>query len=379
MRRACWLLIFFIAGCVGIADGDGALDGGLVRVMPAAGGGGGFVEVDGPTNDGGAQDSGVSDAGPTNPCTGFVCGAGSHCELTPLRCICNPGYVADGGTCTPGDPGVPELRTQTQVCDAWKKGRATTTNEPFTKTTATCDPGVLTRAGVDDTLARLNMFRWLVGLGPVSDSVSENDKAQKCSLVSAWNPAGQQAHNPPSDSTCYTTEGAAGAGSSNIAWGSGTPQNAVDQWLEDFGNFSHMGHRRWLLNPPLGPVGIGFYAGGNNFGSASCMTVFGGSGGGPRPEWWALPPPGFVPQGGIPSVWSVHGKVGGGLDAGVTRMSDNAPLAVQLDYMVGGYGNHSAITLTRQGWAPAVGETYRIQVTGPDTNIQYEVKPVNCP
>ena len=44
-----------------------------------------------------------------------------------------------------------------------------------------------------------------------------------------------------------------------------------------------MGHRRWLLNPPLNPVGMGFYQGGNNYGSAACIRVFSGGGAGPNP------------------------------------------------------------------------------------------------
>ena len=67
----------------------------------------------------------------------------------------------------------------------------------FSKTAATCDPGVLTADGIASAVARINFYRWLTGLAPVTASASANDLAQKCALVSAWNPAGPQAHTPP--------------------------------------------------------------------------------------------------------------------------------------------------------------------------------------
>ena len=410
MRKSIWVALALTAGCVGTVEdnvppgwdsgsggdagssdagatdsgsggsgGGGALGGGSGG-GGAIGGGSGGGGAGGGGSAGGGAGGGTADAGPTDPCVGFPCASGSHCVPAPLRCVCNPGFVADGGTCTPGDPGIPALRTQQQVCDGWKKGHVVTANPAFTKTTATCDQGVLTRAGLDDTLTRLNMHRWLVGLGPVSDNAASNDNAQKCAVMSAWNPAGAQAHTPPTTATCYTAGGAAGAGSSNIAWGNNTPENAIDQWLIDNGNFTTMGHRRWLLNPPLEPIGMGHYVGGNNYGSAACITVFSQGNTGPKPAWIAFPPPGFAPAEMTQWVWSVHGNVlGSGLDAGIVRVSDNAPMAISMKVMQGGYGQPT-ITLERQGWNPAVGETYKVTVTGTTMGtLTYDVSPVNCP
>ena len=395
MRTSISIVLLLTAGCVGTAEfqgqePDAGADAGATDAgLPDAGGfdaggtdagGADAGPKDGGAIDSGAVDSGAPDSGPTDPCVGFACGSGSHCVSAPLRCVCNPGFVADGGACTPGDPGIPALRTQAQVCDGWTKGHVVTANPAFSKTTATCDPGVLSREGLDDTLTRLNMHRWLVGLGPVSDNAASNDAAQKCALMSAWNPAGPQAHTPAPTATCYTSAGAGAAGSSNIAWGNNTPEAAIDQWLIDNGNESTMGHRRWLLNPPLDPIGMGDYVGGNNYGSAACITVFSGGNTGPKPPWFAFPPPGFVPAPMTQWIWSVHGNaLGGGLDAGIVRASDGAPMAINVRVMQGGYGQ-PAITLERQGWSPAVGETYRVTVSGPTTPaITYDVSPVNCP
>ena len=34
--------------------------------------------------------------------------------------------------------------------------------------------------------------------------------------------------------------------------------DAIDGWVEDHGNFDTMGHRRWVLYPPMKSTGFGF-------------------------------------------------------------------------------------------------------------------------
>lgn len=321
---------------------------------------------------------GFVDAGPQDPCARLRCGAGAACAAG--RCRCVPGYVEDGGACLPGDPGVPALRSEAQVCDAFRRGSVASTPMPFTKTAMACDPGMLARGGLDDALARLNMYRYLAGLAAVADSASDDANAQACALVSAWNPAGPQAHAPPQSATCWTAQGAAGAGSSNIAWGSRSPMDAIDQWMIDWGNETTFGHRRWMLNPPLGPVGFGYYEGGNNYGSAACLGVFGSSGSGPRPSFVAFPPPGFVPVQLASMTWTVQGDVPF-QDAGITVTgAANESFAASLYVLQGGYGGSGALRIDRTGWSPAAGQTYRVRITGEGhAPVEYDVKPVSCP
>lgn len=376
MSQCRWPLLL-LASCVGMADLGGeppamtVTDGGP-QPMPMP------MQPDAGTADAGAPDAGPRDAGAADPCAAVQCGANARCVAG--QCGCNPGFIADGGACLAGDPGIPALRSETQVCEAYRRGLVVSAPQPFTKTAATCDPGTLSRGGLDDALGRLNMYRYLSGIGPVSDSASQNTSAQACSLVSAWNPAGQAAHSPPPTATCYTPEGASGAGSSNIAWGPRSPGGAIDQWMEDYGNDTTFGHRRWLLNPPLGPVGVGYYEGGNNYGSASCITVFNSSGGGPRPAVISWPPPGFVPVQLVSMAWTAQGDVPF-QDAGIVITgATGTPYAATLYILQGSYGGSGALRIDRNGWAPRAGETYRVTLTGEGhAPVQYEVKPIDCP
>jgi uncharacterized protein YkwD len=373
-----------LAGCMGVSDP--ALVTVLLSAPPApsvdAGPWPGFDAGTFDTDAGDVSDAGRPSDGGVDPCAGVACGTGARCEPSTRSCVCLPGYLQGASGCEPMGPASPAARSQAEVCGAWATAnQRRASGDGFSVSASTCDPGSVSRDALDDGLARLNFFRWLVGLAPATDSATDNEVAQKCALVSAWNPAGPAAHFPPATATCYTPEGALGAGSSNIAWGAASAANAIDLWMIDFGNEATFGHRRWLLNPPLSPVGLGYYRGGNNFGSASCLRVFGSSGTGPAPNWLAFPPPGFVPEPLAQWHWTVHGNIPlNSATATVTRRSDGASLPVTLNILSGFYGQ-AAASIVRNGWSPAAGETYHVTVTGQGGagTIEYDVKPVACP
>ena len=178
---------------------------------------------------------------------------------------------------------------------------------------------------------------------------------------------------------CYTAEAAQGAGMSNIAWGSG-PADSIDQFIEDSGNETTMGHRRWIVNPPLGPVGIGYWEGGGMYGRAECLAVFGSSGGGPNPPWVAVPNQGFTPLTVAQWTWTFHGSDGGIPNATITvlRVDDNTPLAVDVLELSQGYGQN-AISWVPMGWTVQPDTTYRVTVSGLNGgDVTYEVTPVDC-
>ncbi|MBI5537289.1 MAG: hypothetical protein HY898_31495 [Deltaproteobacteria bacterium] len=360
--------------------GGGAGQGGAAGGSAGAGGGAAGTG-------GGAAGTGGGPAGaggtPPGPCTGVVCGSNQHCEPATKSCVCNPGFVSNGADCTPAPAGDPSQHTQQDVCDHWAQGHNITDPSPWTPGPNECDPGTLSQAGITDTLTRMAMFRWMVGLGPVSDDPALNQMDMYCAAVSSWNPpgGGYNPHQPDPSRKCYTPEGANGAGQSNIAWGSGHPAQAIDQFVQDNGNETTMGHRRWIFNPPLGPVGIGYYAGGGPYGNAECLAVFGQSGGGTTPTWISFPPPGFSPVEIVSWMWTFHHSSGvSNATIKVTRQSDSADLAMTTMPLIQGFGNYPTIGFNPSGWSPKAGDVYVVEVGGVGSGtITYEVKPVNCP
>jgi hypothetical protein len=245
-----------------------------------------------------------------------------------------------------------------------------------------CDPGSMSRDAIDDALRRLNMYRWLVGMTPVTDDATLNANDQQCSLMEhleGWPGASNpDPHHPSSSWACYTAEGAGAAGSSNISWGTRSAPDAVDNWMSDFGNDTTLGHRRWILHPPLGPIGIGFY------GDASCLGVFGMSGGGTSGEWYAYPPPGAVPEGVTRNAWSWHTTRYDVTNATVTvtRMSDGMNLAVRMLTLLQGFGD-TTVGWFPSGWMATAGETYHVSIGGltggSGTTVDYSVRVIACP
>ncbi len=369
-------------------DGGGAGgSAGATGDAAATGGAGGMAGTGGSTSTGGSNTGGSNTGGTggtADPCASVQCGANQHCDPSSLQCVCNPGFVSNGSSCDAAQPGDPSTHTQQDVCDHWSQGHQLLDPSPWSSSSSDeCDPGTLTRDGIDDTLARIAMFRWMVGLGPVSDDAGLDEMDRWCAVLSSWNPpsGSYNPHSPDPSRKCYTTEGASGAGQSNIAWGPGNPAQAIDQFIQDSGNETTMGHRRWLFNPPLGPVGVGYYAGGGAYGDAECLAVFGSSGSGPWPSWIAFPPPGYFPVEIGAWMWTFHSNSSVANAAmTVTRQSDAQPLAMQKFSLVQGYGSYDTIGFRPQGWSPAAGETYLVAVDGVGSGtITYELKPVNCP
>jgi hypothetical protein len=320
----------------------------------------------------------MPDMTPPGACANVSCGLNSHCSAG--LCVCDTGFELQGGTCKASAVPDPATHTQVDVCNMYKSSDVKTPGF-FSVSSTSCDPGTVTAAGLDASVTRINFHRWLVGLAATSHQTSNDHTAQDCALVSAWNPAGPSAHFPPSTAQCYTADGAAGAGSSNIAWGCGTPVDAIDQWIDDQGNETTLGHRRWILNPPLDPVGFGIYLGGDSgYGSAACLQIFGMSGSGPNPDFVAYPPPGPIPYQLAATTWSFSGN---SYDytaptVKVVRMSDGMTMPTTLMPLdnPGGF-NYANATSWTPGFTPAAGETYRVTVTAGKTTT-YDVMPVDC-
>jgi|GEM_PF-2378612 len=193
----------------------------------------------------------------------------------------------------------------------------------------TCNAGTTSDAYKDATIGNANFYRGLVGLQPVTriTNTAAVDRAQRAALMMIANQALN--HTPPTSWLCYTAAGAEGAGSSNIALGSGTSSaagqyynagpGAINNYIDDSGNQGTLGHRRWILKQSqvglatgdiVSPTVAGSYK------SANALRVFAATGemsslystSSPATTIWAAwPSPNFVPYPLIPSTgyWSI--------------------------------------------------------------------------
>ena len=125
--------------------------------------------------------------------------------------------------------------------------------------TAPYAAGKLSAGTVENTIDTINFFRLLTHLDPVAEDSDLSVYAQHAALVNCANNALDHYPDQPADmpDDLYQT-GYTGASRSNLGWGYSL-QGSIRGYLDDSdsSNISRVGHRRWLLNPVLGKVGLG--------------------------------------------------------------------------------------------------------------------------
>jgi len=231
--------------------------------------------------------------------------------------------------------------------------------------TAACRAGGTSTAYRNATLAAINWARGQAGLTPVPGlNTTYSSLAQRAALIMQANRS--LSHNPPSSWRCWTSAGASGAGHSNIALGAAGARS-VGLYLADPGSTNTVvGHRRWLLFPRLGRIGIG------NSGSANAIYVLGAplaarpAG---TPGYVAWPTAGFFPRGAEPAgLWSLSSSLGFSFRSAVVhvRGPNGAAVRVTRYAPVNGYGDN---TLSwRLASVPSrtarVDQSWRVSVTG---------------
>jgi len=312
------------------------------------------------------------DAAPTG-CTALGCQANAWCDTATDLCHCLTGFVDDGsGNCVAVDPGDPAARSEADMCQRWSADHQITTSPAWTAGPTTCDPGTLAPGAIADAVAYINVYRYLCGLSPLADDPALNEDAQYCAIIQ--DQQGFLDHTPDPTAPCYTAQGGAAAGASNLALGPSHPAPTIDLYIDDSG-VSSLGHRRWILNPSYGPAGVG------HAGNAGCLYVFSWSTTG-NPDFVAWPNQGFTPISVIPSVWSFSSNnynLNAGTVVEVVRLSDMATLPVSTSVPPSGYGQ-PAVAFSPTGWSAQAGETYEVTLSdagGP--MVVYQVRPVTCP
>jgi Cysteine-rich secretory protein family len=234
-----------------------------------------------------------------------------------------------------------------------------------------CNAGDMTAAGRANAVRLINLFRFLGDLPAVQNASNLDAKAQACALMMDAN--NSLSHDPPSNWACYTQAGADAAGQSNIC--STGAASCMDLYMNDRGNDTTYGHRRWFLSNSLGPIGVGGTPGG------SCHLVIGGSGKANKP-YMAFPSAGPQPLGAAQLAdstgWSIQSDTINLDNAQVSIQEGGQTLPVTVGRLGQGYGSRWAIRIVHS-WKVQAGKTYAVNVTGVSPPIAYSVQVVDCP
>ncbi|HMM49297.1 MAG TPA: CAP domain-containing protein, partial [Miltoncostaeaceae bacterium] len=117
-----------------------------------------------------------------------------------------------------------------------------------------CAAGSEAEASRGATVEAINFIRAMNHLAPVGLDAAAGDRARAAALIMRANNG--LSHTPPRTWRCWSDAGASAAANGNLSLG---PRNGVDHilaYLRDPGpGNGAVGHRRWLLYPPLAGVG----------------------------------------------------------------------------------------------------------------------------
>jgi uncharacterized protein YkwD len=161
-----------------------------------------------------------------------------------------------------------------------------------------CDLGAASAAYRDAVTARVNQIRRIAGLSPVRQLARLNGPAHAAAVMMEAN--GTASHVPPTTWRCWTPTGARAARISNLIFcgvdrcpdGQLYAERAVDMYVDDpdWGELNDAaGHRRLILEPDAGAIGIGATA------RANALTVEQGYRGRRNPRFVPWPAAGAFP------------------------------------------------------------------------------------
>lgn len=214
---------------------------------------------------------------------------------------------------------------------------------------STCAPGTTSPEFRAAVLQRINYFRAMAGVPPVSLTNDSNRLAQAAALIMSVNR--NLSHDPPTTWQCYSTDGHDGAGSSNLALGV-SGWNAVTAYINDLGaGNTPLGHRRWLLYPQTQEMGTGDVPATAGYPTTNALRVFDAHMWETRPatrdNFVSWPPPGYVPRPVVFQRWSFSYPGADFSSASVTMTSSGGAITLTQFPVVNGYGENTL------AWAPA--------------------------
>lgn len=245
-----------------------------------------------------------------------------------------------------------------------------------------CTPGTTSLQFREAVLRRINYFREMAGVPTVTLKDEYNRKAQAAALMMSVNR--RLSHSPTPDWLCYSSDGAEGAGSSDLFLGV-MGWDAITGYVLEGGV---VGHRRWILYPQTEEMGTGDIPSTQDYPEANALWVFDSNLWSPRPAtrngFVAWPPPGYVPYQVVNDHWSLSYPDADFSSATVTMTTGGADVPVALEPIFNGYGENTLVWIPYGvsidiTWPkPQVDTSFRVKVQnviieGQSRNFNYEV------
>lgn len=168
-----------------------------------------------------------------------------------------------------GDSGLP-IRSGEEVAALWKQlmNPVGDVSNPFVSNPSSISPykpGSLKADYIKDGVNAINFYRFISGLPyDVTSTAELNTQAQYGSvLLAAKDDFSHEPAQPSDMPKDFYDKGIASTSTANIYGSTGYDDHivvrSIDAYMEDSDiyNLDRLGHRRWILNPPLKQVGIG--------------------------------------------------------------------------------------------------------------------------
>lgn len=248
--------------------------------------------------------------------------------------------------------------------------------------------GTISESSQKSALNTMNAIRYIAGIDAVGLDSSYTKMEQAAALVNSAN--GTLSHFPSKpagmDDRLYKL-GASGASSGNLSyasWKCGLGYHLVKAWMNDGDdyNIDRVGHRRWILNPPMEKTGFGWVYG--SHGTYAAMYAF--------DNWYeptdyygvAWPAQNMpVEFFGSSYPWSI--SMGKDVDKSAVkvtliRQSDQKKWAFSEKKADGyfnvensNYGQKGCIIFRPENLSYQPGDTFEVKITGLDQKVSYTV------
>ncbi len=237
----------------------------------------------------------------------------------------------------------------------------------------TCNPGTTSVDAQHATLTTENYFRSMLGLKPVVMSGSWSTGDQAAALMMYAN--GTITHSPPSSWTCYTSAGADAASKSNLALATPelSPGDAIAAYIDDHGNESDLGHRRWMIDPGLTQIGFGQVDGSKgSYNAVQVTTGYLTDAPAGSPAYVPWPAAGYVPEALVPikNTWSVSASdLWVDMSTATVRVtSGGSSVPVTITHLPNGYGKPTVEFTLPSGYTGSADKAYTVTVSGMTKN-----------